>query len=94
MTTQTGMAEYYDPKYFYKIEDYGLSEAPIYGRWIDPDVDSAAAQLRYVYEHRQEALRKGNEQPSTFAGSSPWRRSRRTWEPSWRLSTSFFGGRQ
>lgn len=58
MTTHTGMAEYYDPKYFYEIRTAGMSEAPLYGRWYNPDIDHAAEQLRYVYEHRKEALRK------------------------------------
>src|SRR5262249_11530433 len=55
MTTHTGMAEYYDPRYFYKIEDAGMSEAPLYGRWIDPDIDSAAEQLRKIYDDRKAA---------------------------------------
>lgn len=58
MTTHTGMAEYYDPKYFYEIRTAGMQEAPLYGRWYVPDVDHAAEQLRYVYEHRKEVLRK------------------------------------
>lgn len=61
MTTHTGMAEYYDQRYFYKIEDASKSDAPLYGQWIDPDVESTAAQLRYVYEHRKAALKKGKQ---------------------------------
>ncbi len=61
MTTHTGMAEYYDPRYFYRIEAAGKSEAPLYGNWIDPDVDSAAAQLRKVYDNHKAALKKGKQ---------------------------------
>jgi len=59
LTTHTEIAEYYDPRYFYKIENAGMSDAPPYGRWFDPDIDSAAAQLRAVYENRKAALKKG-----------------------------------
>jgi len=61
MTTHTGMGEYYDLRYFYKIEDAGLSEAPLYGNWIDPDVVSAAEQLRKVYENRKAALKRSKQ---------------------------------
>lgn len=59
MTTHTGMAEYYDPRYFYAIETAGTSPAPLYGDWYDPDITSIALQLRRVYERRKEALARG-----------------------------------
>ncbi len=59
MTTHTGMGDYYDPRYFYPIETAGTSPAPLYGNWYEPDVDSAAEQLRKVYENRATALKKG-----------------------------------
>jgi glycosyltransferase involved in cell wall biosynthesis len=59
MTTHTGMGAYYDKRYFYKIQDAGKSPGPLYGNWYDPDVDSAADQLRHIYENRGAALRKG-----------------------------------
>ena len=59
MTTHTGMAEYYNPRYFYEIKTARSSPAPIYGDWLDPDVDSAAEQLRKVYDNRKAANRKG-----------------------------------
>ena len=59
MTTHTGMAEYYNPRYFYEIKTAGSSPAPIYGDWLDPDIDSAAEQLRKVYQNRKAASRKG-----------------------------------
>jgi hypothetical protein len=30
MTTHTGMAEYYDSRYFYRISDAGYSDASLY----------------------------------------------------------------
>ncbi len=57
-TTHTGMQEWFNPKYAHAIQDAGTSEAPLYGNWIDPDVDSAVDGLRYIYENRTAALRK------------------------------------
>jgi glycosyltransferase involved in cell wall biosynthesis len=59
MTTHSGMAEYYKPQYFYGVQSTGTSPAPLYGKWQEPDVDHAARHLRYIYEHRGQALKKG-----------------------------------
>lgn len=59
MTTHTGMAEYYDPKFFYGVGCPTMSESPLGGRWYEPSVEEAAAQLRKVYENRKEAKRRG-----------------------------------
>jgi glycosyltransferase involved in cell wall biosynthesis len=58
LTTNTGMAEYYDPRYFSGVNNAGMSESPLGGEWYEPDVDHAADQLRQVYEHRKTALGK------------------------------------
>lgn len=57
-TTHTGMAEWYNPLYFYGIKDSGTSESPLGGLWFEPDVEDAAFQLRSVYENRKKALSK------------------------------------
>lgn len=61
MTTHTGMAEYYQPRYFYGVENAGTSRGPLYGDWIEPDVDHAAFLMREVYNNRRAALRKGKQ---------------------------------
>lgn len=61
MTTHTGMAEYYNERYFYGVRSVGMSPSPLGGEWFEPDTDHAAEQLRKVFENRKEALRKGKQ---------------------------------
>lgn len=58
-TTHTGMAEYYDGKFFYGVGSSGTSEAPLGGEWYETDVEQAAEQLRKVYDDRKAARRRG-----------------------------------
>ena len=58
MTTHTGMAEYYNPLYFYGVKTACTSPAPMGGEWFDPDVESAAEQLRKVYDDRKAATKR------------------------------------
>lgn len=57
-TTHTGMAEWFEPAYAEAIETAGTSPAPISGDWFDPDIDSMADRLRWVYDNRKAALKK------------------------------------
>lgn len=57
-TVHTGMAEWFDARYAEKIETAGLSTAPLYGEWLDPDIDSIADRLRWIYDNRKAALAK------------------------------------
>lgn len=59
MTTHTGMGEYYRPNFFYGIKTAGTSPSPMGGAWYEPDVQSAAEQLRKVYEDRAASLKRG-----------------------------------
>lgn len=62
----SGMSEYFDPDYFYEIDINGDCPA-VYsnyapsdvGRMIEPDLESLKKQMRYVYEHQDEARAKG-----------------------------------
>jgi hypothetical protein len=67
MTGFGGQADYLHPDYSWLV-DYDLvpvvdKNAPkSYGadqQWAEPDVDQAAKYLRYVYENRGEAKKKG-----------------------------------
>lgn len=55
----TGLLEYASSEYFFEIPTAGVSEAPLGGNWIEPDVDGLAQLMRYVYENRDAAARKG-----------------------------------
>lgn len=57
-TTHTGMAEWFSPKYAYPITSLPPSPGPLYGNWLDPDVDSIADQMRAVYNSYGQAKRK------------------------------------
>lgn len=59
----SGMSEYFDENYFYKIDVKGNCPA-VYanyknvGTMEEPDLDSLKKQMRYVYEHQKEAKDK------------------------------------
>lgn len=62
----SGMTEYFDKDYFYEIDVEG--ECPsLYqqydpkdvGNMVEPSLESLKKQMRYVYEHREEAKEKG-----------------------------------
>lgn len=58
-TTHTGMAEYYNEKYFWGVEDEGMESAiTLPGEWPTPSVESAAAQLRKIYDDYTAAQKK------------------------------------
>lgn len=57
-TTHTGMAEWFSPKYAYPIASLPPSPGPLYGNWLDPDVDSIAEQMQRVYLDPKAARRK------------------------------------
>ena len=62
----SGMTEYFDPDYFYEVDIKGDCPA-VYtnyvpsdvGRMVEPDLESLKKQMRYVYEHQDEARAKG-----------------------------------
>ena len=58
MSTHTGMAEYYKPRYFYGVNSPTSSAAPLGGTWFEPDVEEAAAHLRSIYDDYATAERK------------------------------------
>lgn len=64
----SGMSEYFDSKYFYEIDIAGKCPA-LYsnyppsdvGTMIEPDLESLKKQMRYVFEHQDEAREKGKD---------------------------------
>jgi glycosyltransferase involved in cell wall biosynthesis/GT2 family glycosyltransferase len=61
----SGMSEYFNKDYFYEIDIKGMCPA-LYanfhsgdtGEMIEPDKDSLRKQMRYVFEHQEEAIEK------------------------------------
>jgi glycosyltransferase involved in cell wall biosynthesis len=61
----SGMSEYFDDKYFYEIKVKGTCPA-VYANYVpsdvgvmsEPDLDSLKKQMRYVFEHQDEAKEK------------------------------------
>jgi glycosyltransferase involved in cell wall biosynthesis len=58
MTTHTGMAEYYDPKYFYGINHTEPEDSLYCGEWLPPDIDHLASVLQSVYTNYNAARAK------------------------------------
>lgn len=62
----SGMSEYFNSDYFYEVQVKGECPA-LYqsyspkdvGNMVEPDLDSLKKQMRYVFEHREEAKEKG-----------------------------------
>jgi glycosyltransferase involved in cell wall biosynthesis len=57
-TTHTGMANWFNSRIANPIATLEATESPLGGEWYEPDIDSAAAQLRKVYENRKGALHR------------------------------------
>lgn len=63
-----GISEYFNPEYMYeaKVEGYCPALYSRYknqdvGRMVKCDVDHLASQMRYIYEHQEEAIEKGRQ---------------------------------
>ena len=64
---------------------YSYSNLEGEGLWVNPDVEEVAAQMRWIYEHRDEAHRQAQIK-------AQWLRNNQTWDHSARQLLDVLGG--
>lgn len=76
-----GITEYFDREYMYEVNVkeecpaiYSKYKGEDVGKMVVCDVDHLAAQMRYIYEHQDEAIKKG-ELASKYVKRYTWKRT-------------------
>ena len=67
LTDNTGMKPMCDPRYTFPIPVGKVEDSPLGGNWYVPDWDALIETMRWIYDHREEAAKKGWKASKWFA---------------------------